>query len=216
MLAHLDMRGAELARHHRAARLALFIQNDPAFLVQPLVQLAVYALHPVGAEMPGPGHRLRFQQRLHPHVGNGQLLAAAHILVGGKLLLQRLLQIGGIGVLPLDLVGIVGIHRAQQLRQRGARARAYARQQARRGRAQIGGSLHQRQLLGLVRQHRLDHVLRLHLADCFGESCLVNTMNNRLIFNILEFYWRNPGRLFEPAKRSTRATLPAAESTGPA
>ena len=107
------------------------------------------------------------------------------------MLLQSLLQVGGKSVLPLDFVRVIRIHRPQQQGQRLARRRTNARQQTRHLGAQIGGSLHQRQLLGLHRQHRFYHALSVHLADWLGVSSLFNKLNSKHFYTNCGFYWRN-------------------------
>lgn len=58
-----------------------------------------------------------FDSRFGVDMGDSQTLSRGEFLVGGEVAGQRLLDFQRPGVLPLDAVGVVGIHPAQQLAQ---------------------------------------------------------------------------------------------------
>ena len=64
---------------------------------------------------------LTFAQGFGADVGDCQALLAREVGVGGKVLLQRALDVAGAGVLTLDPVGVVRVHAAQELAQFGLR-----------------------------------------------------------------------------------------------
>ena len=153
---------AQFSRHDPQALAGVWIFDPQHLLGQQFAKAAVDVAQALGRDR-APAQISFIDPPLHRDMRFGLKLQIALLGVGAVVVLERTLDIDGMGVVPFDEVAVVAIHRPHEISQRGQHAGRQAAAEPGRLDGELDGKVGQRPAMprGFADQQRLHEAGRL-------------------------------------------------------